>query len=152
MIVAALEDLARFAGLSPAFDRAIAWIAEGSWRGLEDGRYEVDGNRVYALLMTVATKGAAELRLEAHRRYADIQVGISGGEWILCRDVRGLRSAEAYSQEKDIEFFQDGTGAHRVELGSGIAAVFFPEDAHKPCVAPGEAGSVRKLVVKVAVA
>jgi hypothetical protein len=48
----------------------------------------------------------------------------------------------------------DAALAHAEEImtpGSAVGAVFFPEDAHRPCLADGQPGEVRKLVVKIPV-
>ena len=53
-----------------------------------------------------------------------------------------------YNPEKDVTFYQ-GNGAV-MELCDGDFAIYFPQDAHKPCVRPEGAGeTVRKAVVKV---
>lgn len=153
MIICSLENLDRYAALSEAFAKAVAWIGSGVWQYMTDGRYEIDGTRVYGLLMTVDTTGESEKRYEAHRRYADIQICLEGDEVIMARGITDLRTVVEYSDEKDILFFHDPESgpAYRIPLARGTAAVFFPEDAHKPCVAPGTPGPVRKLVVKIAV-
>jgi YhcH/YjgK/YiaL family protein len=38
-----------------------------------------------------------------------------------------------------------------VTVGAGSFVIFFPEDAHMPCMAAGEPAKVKKVVVKVAV-
>jgi biofilm protein TabA len=153
MIVSDINDLGRYACISGVFARAIAWISDAGWRDLADGRHVIDGDRVYALLMTIPTSNESGLRYESHRRYADIQVGMGGNEWIFACPAKDLPLETEYSHERDIAFYKNilNGNEHRIDLASGTAAIFFPEDAHKPCVAPGEPGTVRKLVVKVSV-
>ena len=51
------------------------------------------------------------------------------------------------SSERDIQFFR-GEGLS-LDCRKGMFAVFFPEDAHQPCVAPAEPAKIRKVVVKI---
>ena len=71
----------------------------------------------------------------------------------MVRDSKGMPVKTAYSEEKDIEFLTDDKkrGEHRVYLEPGMAAIFFPEDSHKPSIAQNDPAKVRKMVVKVAV-
>lgn len=152
MIWTTLDRLDRCAALSNAFAQAAAWIAAGSWREAPDGRIEISGGALYALLMSYETKGASDCAYEYHRRYADIQILLSGSEYVDVRPAEALSEKTPYDEAKDIGFLLDGDplGAVRLSLAPGLAAVFFPEDAHKPCMALGKPERVRKLVVKVA--
>ena len=49
--------------------------------------------------------------------------------------------------ERDIQLFR-GEGLS-LDCRKGMFAVFFPEDAHQPCVAPAEPAKIRKVVVKI---
>jgi beta-galactosidase beta subunit len=62
-----------------------------------------------------------------------------------------MEVAEAYEPEKDIAF---GSVAREqwtpVRVGSGQAAVLYPEDGHAPRLAAGKSSPVLKIVVKIA--
>lgn len=152
MIWTTLDRLDRCRALSRAFSQAADWIAAGSWRGAPDGRIEIAGGGLYALLMSYDTKAASDCAYEYHRRYADIQILLSGSEYVDVRPAEALPEKTPYDEAKDIGFLLDGGPGGEVRLGlaPGFAAVFFPEDAHKPCLAVGSPARVRKLVVKVA--
>lgn len=86
--------------------------------------------------------------LEAHRRYIDIHVPLSGAErfgWspaeVLTPDQNG------YDDENDIVFFKDQPQIV-FDIYPGQFAIFFPDDAHAPIV--GE-GTLRKLCIKIPV-
>ena len=56
-------------------------------------------------------------------------------------------------EEKDVAFYKNIENASKLVLKDGDFAIFFPEDAHKPCCAlNNEPSKVKKVVVKVAVA
>jgi YhcH/YjgK/YiaL family protein len=148
-----MDRLGRYKGLSKNFADAIAWLESKVWKDLPDGKFPIDGTRIHAMIMTYDSKPLSECAYETHRRYADIQILLEGTEAILYRDAAGLAVSKPYVADRDIEFLGDGPAVsdQRVSLVPGMATFFFPEDAHKPCVAQGTPTKVRKLVVKVEV-
>lgn len=152
MIAAQLSALARYKALSPNLAAAITWIEAGGWDRLPEGRHEISGAAVYALVSRYKTKSLADARFETHRDYIDIQLLVSGKERVEDRNPLGLKVSEPY--KPDIEFYatpEAGT-CHDLLLVPGTALIFFPEDAHRPGIAIGGVSeSVHKVVVKVAV-
>ena len=111
----------------------------------ENGRYDLSDGAYYAV--SLSEKSAAEGRtFEAHRRYIDIQCVLSGDERIDCADLSHLSPTTAYNEEKDLAMYA-GVGSSLM-LRKGDFAVFFPDDAHLPCI--GE-GKVKKVVIKIPV-
>ena len=148
MILDRLENADRYAALHPGFARGLAFLAEARRLDLPEGRHEVDGDRIYAVVARAAARSRARAALEAHRRYIDIQFVLSGVEEIGWRSRAECNlTREPYDVARDIEFFADPPTAW-VTVEPGAFAVFFPEDAHAPLAGSGE---VRKIVVKVAV-
>jgi YhcH/YjgK/YiaL family protein len=145
MIIDRLESAERYAGSHPGFRAAFDFLRRSDLASAAEGRTDIDGDRVYALVMDAAGKGRDAAKLETHRRYVDVQYVVAG-----C-DVMGWRSAadplqgEGYDAAKDIEF-------HRArpvcwfDVPQGHFAVFFPSDAHAPLAC---AAKVRKVVVKI---
>ena len=147
MILDRLECADRYAGLNPYFEKAFDFLRQTRLEELAPGRNEIDGDRVYAMVLRGPGRSRDEARLEAHRKYIDIQVSLSGTDEIgwkgksLCTEPDG-----DYDPGGDCELFTDTPDAW-VAVGPGSFAVFFPEDAHAPMVADGE---LHKVVVKVA--
>ncbi|MCK5851717.1 YhcH/YjgK/YiaL family protein, partial [bacterium] len=57
---------------------------------------------------------------------------------------------EKYCEEKDVIFFDGETSLMKLE--TGMFAVFFPDDLHKPCIQTTEnPETVQKVVVKIAI-
>jgi YhcH/YjgK/YiaL family protein len=151
MIVASLSSISRYRGISKNLDIAFDWLEEGAWRQLSAGKYQIRGDEVFALVQEYVTKEHSACRFEAHRRYIDIQMLISGKETIEVVPVDSLSVIEPY--KPDIEFFAcpEAWGAHALAMTAGQCVILFPEDAHRPCMnVGGVAEPVRKLVVKVA--
>jgi biofilm protein TabA len=162
MIICRREYMAFYHGLSESLDTAFAWIEKGGWEGLPIRRHPIDGDKVFALFSEYETKAPENCRYETHRSYIDIQMLISGREYIMVRGAAGLPVSTPWTP--DIEFLDGGdavegeapkgviTDIHRIALVPGIAVVLFPEEAHKPCMRILEKSeTVHKVVLKVAV-
>ncbi len=75
---------------------------------------------------------------------------MSGKEVIELAERNDLRTETMpYDQDKDIEFYSSAENISRLHLKTGDSAVFFPSDAHKPCLSDGEKSDVVKIVVKI---
>lgn len=153
MIVAKFEELAGQMPASANIEKGLAYLASARVQDLPDGRYEVDGERVYALVQSYQTLPEDEnAKYEAHRRYIDIQYIVSGVEGMGWAPLEQMQVNKEYSPEKDILLGACPISrATLVQVNAGEAAVFFPGDAHAPKLACGAPGPVKKIVVKVAV-
>lgn len=144
MIVDTLERAERYFALHPGFEEAFAFLRSGVFI---PGRFEIEP-KVFALSEETKGKGEKQARLEAHRRYIDIQYVMEGEELIGWSPLETCaKESEAYKEEKDILFFADRPSVW-LPVPKGSFAIFFPEDAHAPL---GGAGDVTKIVMKVAV-
>lgn len=133
----------------PGLAEALAFLRRPDLAGLPDGRYEIDGDRIFALVQRYETQ-AGGARFEAHRAYADVQYLAGGSEAIAVAPLADLAVSAVYDPEKDVCFGSVPEGrASRLLLGPGELAVLFPEDAHAPRLAAGAPGPVIKVVVKV---
>ncbi|HNW43692.1 MAG TPA: YhcH/YjgK/YiaL family protein [Elusimicrobiales bacterium] len=153
MIVAALKDLAGRPGLEPGINKALDWLRRGDPAALADGKYEIDGEKLFALVQRYTTAAAPEApKFEAHRKYIDVQFIAQGMEAIGCAPLPLLTVTEAYNEEKDFCFGTVVAGDwSSLILAAGELAIFYPADAHAPKLAAGAACAVTKIVVKVAV-
>jgi YhcH/YjgK/YiaL family protein len=149
MILDTLDHLAQLAPLSAAFADAVAWLGRPELADLPPGRYEVATGGVGATVVNVPARHADQGHLEAHRRYADIQVLLGGQETIGWRPLAdcGQPLAE-HDPQTDLRFFADAPQIW-LTLRPGQFAAFLPGDAHLPLV--GE-GSLHKIIVKVPLA
>lgn len=118
---------------------------------IEDGKHTIDGTDLFAGIDRYETKTRADAKLETHRRYIDIQLLLSGTECIEVFAKNSLTVREPYNPDKDAEFYDvPDTAPVRVTLRPGQFVVFFPEDAHMPCLHAGDSAQpVRKIVIKL---
>ncbi len=148
---------------SPAFEVAFAYVERCLAPGTAEAgrlaavpvgktvRVEL-AEGVFALEQAYEAKPPVEGKWEAHERYIDVQVVVSGRELMGVIEVTELKLIEDYRAERDLMFFGPASGGSTLKVGPGGVAVFFPADGHMPSLADGAPGVVRKTVVKVPVA
>ena len=145
MILDRLAESYRYAKVHPGFELAFRFLCRADVASLAEGRVELDGDRVYALIMDAAGKGRKAARLETHRKYVDIQYVVSGCDRTGWRSAADPLHGDGYDAAKDLEFHRAAPVSWFV-VRAGHFAVFFPADAHAPLAG---SGPVRKVVVKV---
>jgi biofilm protein TabA len=150
MIVDTLEHAARYEPVSPLIAAGLAYLAAFD-PATEDGKYEIAGQQIVAVVQSYDTSPATDKRFEAHREHIDIQFIVAGRERILHADTAGLTVETEYNAAKDVEFYRDPEASSSLLLTPGSFAIFFPHDAHKPGCMAGGRDAVRKVVVKVEV-
>jgi biofilm protein TabA len=150
MIAGQLADLERYVPLFPGLDKALAWLKAQADAPPANGRYEIDGDRVFALVVTYRTLPREEKILEGHRKYLDVQYLAWGGPEALYYAPSARASViEEYDEAKDFVKFDTRVAESVVVLSPGEFAVFLPEDAHLPGAMHGQPADVKKIIVKV---
>jgi biofilm protein TabA len=148
VILDTLANAARYAGMHPGFAQAFQFLASTDLAALPPGRHELDGDRMFVLINHEQGRGEDGARLEAHRRYIDIQYTFQGDELIGWMPLTRCTSpAGPFDAAKDVVLFGD-TPSTFVSVPPGSFTIFFPHDAHAPLAG---LGLLKKAVVKVAV-
>jgi len=147
MILDTLENAAKYAGLRAGMSEAFGFLDQPGLADLPDGKHEILGDRVYAIIAHENGRKVSDAQLEGHRKYIDVQYVVSGDESMGWTPREGLVNSVEYDAEKDLEFFE-GDPDSIVRVPPGSFAIFLPSDAHLPLVGNGP---IHKVVVKVAV-
>ncbi|MDR3711112.1 MAG: YhcH/YjgK/YiaL family protein [Capsulimonadaceae bacterium] len=148
MILGKVEHANRYGAISDGIAKALRIISSEDLSARAIGRYEIDGDNLVMLVQEYDTRKRSEGVWEAHRKYIDLQLVLTGEESMGRADIADLHSRKPYDAALDVELF-DGDGDYfRVPAGS--FAIFFPNDAHMPCLATEESAKVRKVVFKIA--
>lgn len=147
MILDHIDNAERYVATHPGFKAAFEWLRAQAGARLPAGKTAINGAALYANVVTESGRGMARAKLEAHRRYIDIQYMVEGSDVMGWRRLGAAMRGSGYDAGKDIEFYGE-TPTTWVTVPAGHFAVFFPEDAHAPMA--GE-GPMYKLVAKVAV-
>ena len=150
MIIDHMGNAKWYECLHPGFKSAFDYIRNTDLASLEVGKYEIDGDKVFALIQSYETKDVAEKSFETHKNYIDIQYIISGTEKMGYIGKDALTVTEPYNPDKDMEKYSHSRMGYGL-LEEGHYAIFFPADPHMPCCSPedGKPESVKKLVLKI---
>jgi len=152
VVVSDLDHIDHQIASPPGFRKAVAFLRSPGLHQLPDGRVEIDGNRVFALIQRYETVVTDAPKFEYHRKYIDVQFIVSGEEVIGWAPVARMSVTDAYDADKDVCFGTVAKGTWTpLYLRAGLLAVLWPEDGHAPKLAGGASSSVMKIVVKVAV-
>ena len=149
MILDLLENGKHYISLNSQFAKAFAFLTENDLERFPDGRYEIDGENLFATVMSYTTRPVTEVKWEAHQKYVDIQCMVKGKETIGWAPVNQLVLSQPYSEEKDIAFFEAPQIWTTINMSENYFAIFYPRDAHQPSCICNEPGEVKKVVVKV---
>lgn len=146
MVVDTLENLEKYASLSPLFAQAIAFVRAHDLNAMEVGKTELKGKELVLNIAQTAPKTKEQAKLETHNKFIDIQIPLSGTEIMGYTAGKECHPANApYSAENDITFF-DGPAESYIPVKPGMFAIFFPQDGHAPGISPD---GVRKVIIKV---
>ena len=146
MILDHIQNSGRHLGMHPGFKEAFEFISGLKMQKLKEGRLEISGDRLYAIVINADAKGKSGTKLETHGKYIDIQYQAAGMDCIGWAPVNKL-CGKVYDPAKDVAFY-DSAPESWINIPAGCFAVFFPEDAHAPM---GGEGRQLKIVVKVKV-
>lgn len=149
MILDKIKNWNSYLGAQSKLYDGMRFILEDFNGSIQDGRYEIRGNDVYAMVQSYMTDAAENKKLESHRRYIDIQYIVSGKEVIGWLPTEGLEVMTPYSEENDVVFYHNFDCMSQLVLTPGMFAVFYPSDAHRPGCFLDKAEQVRKIVIKV---
>lgn len=148
MIYGKVAQIERYKGIHPNVDKAINWIV--SEMKLEDaplGVTKIDGDDVYVNRFDYTTQPAEELLFEAHEKYADVHLLLSGEEAIHVSDVVDL-----VEEKREVESDYIGCSGESqcvCLMRPGYFLLVFPEDAHKVKASYQKETAVQKAVVKI---
>lgn len=148
MLLDQLSASAAYESLHPLFPKAFAYLRAFDVK-TEDGKYELQGQDLVAIVQRYRTAPSAEKLWEAHQVYGDIQVVYQGFEYCGHADRKTLTVTKPYLAEKDVEKYAAPTGPSALlTLGRGNFAVFLPQDGHQPGVQIDAPAEILKVVIK----
>jgi biofilm protein TabA len=136
--------------LPPSLLKGLDYIKRTDFSRVENGKYEIDSSKIFALVQEQQTAPKANRRPEAHLKYIDIQYVLEGTDVIGF----GLPDAaneieEDLSAQKDCVFFKNVHDEMELVLTLGMYAIFFLEEVHRPNCQYKVNEKLRKVVVKV---
>lgn len=148
MIFDNLKNKELYENLHPGFKKAFDFIEKVIAEGIEPGKYELDGDKLFASVQEYMTKPDHE-KFEGHRKYIDIQFIVSGEEYMECTQKSMCETIKAYDEEKDMEYLVCNGFKSKLEAGVNDFAIFFPDDIHKPGLNLDAECAVKKVLIKI---
>ena len=119
-----------------------------------DGRVELSDG-AYAVVSTYEAKPRAEKKFEAHRKFIDVQIVLSGRELIAVESLDTMREGKClreYDAAADVELYGSNPNGTDYLLEAGDFLILSPEEAHMPGILlGGGSATVRKVVIKIPV-
>jgi len=118
----------------------------------EEGKYEIMGDDMFALVQSYDTKNIADCKLETHHKFIDIQTLLVGSERMFYSAVNSLENCDEYNSENDVAFYTyEADNAVEYALTPGVFTIFFPNEGHMPGIAFNSGSApVKKVVIKIA--
>ena len=102
MVIDTLENCSRYESLHPRFKAAFDFLKRAEAENVPIGRIDLDGNTLYALTQEYDTKPIHDGKLEAHRKYIDIQFILEGEEFIGYAPLKNQKPATAFTPRKTL--------------------------------------------------
>lgn len=147
MIIGSLTQVKRFEALHPDFKKVFGYVLSKDWQEVPAGKIILEKDKIWVNVDELMGKNEEAAKLEAHNRFIDIQIPLLQEETFGWEARERLATEEkgGYQVDKDILFYRDRPSLY-FTLSVGDFVIFFPEDAHAPCIGNGK---MKKIVVKV---
>ena len=145
MIIDTFDNAEKYFSLHKDFKLVFDFLKNNDLNNLECGRHELRGNEVFFNLQEYETKPAQ--KLEAHKKYIDIQVVVRGEEYMGYTNMENTTVSEEYNEEKDVMFL---TGSvDKLSASNKNFLIFYPQDAHMPALSANQTQHVKKAIFKI---
>ena len=145
MIIDNLNNCEKYINLHPDFKTVFDYLKSHDISKMECGRHELKGNNLFFNLQEYETKPVQ--KLEAHKKYIDIQVIAIGEEYMGYTNINNTTISEPYSEEKDVMFLNGSVD--KLKADNKTFLIFYPEDAHMPALCIDTPQKVKKAIFKI---
>ncbi len=145
MIIDVLTNSEKYEKLNDNFKIVFDYLKTHNLKEMDLGKHDIKGNELYFNLQEGDTKPTQ--KLEAHKKYIDIQVVIEGEEYMGYTNISNTTVSEEYNPEKDVMFLNGKVDKLRADETRFL--IFYPEDAHMPSLCDREPQKVRKAIFKI---
>jgi biofilm protein TabA len=117
----------------------------------EEKKYIIQGDDIFAMVMSYETQSPETAILESHQKYVDIQAVLVGVERFECAPTEGLEIETPYDAKKDVVFYQrNSPRPMQVNIFPGTFILLYPEDAHMPTLMTNnQPEKIKKVVIKI---
>lgn len=147
MIIDVLENADKYVTLHKDFKLVFDFLKNNDLSTMECGKHQLRGDEIFFNLQEYETKPTQ--KLEAHKKYIDIQVIAVGEEYMGYTNINNTTLSEEYDEQKDVMFLNGEVD--KLKADNKTFLIFYPEDAHMPALAVNEPKWVKKAIFKILV-
>ncbi len=105
----------------------------------------------FVLEQAYITKNKENCFFESHKKYIDIQYMFKGDEIMEVENVNNLEVTTPYKEDLDYAKYAQSKDSSILKIRENELAIFYPNDAHMPCIKIGENKKIIKAVFKILV-
>ena len=119
--------------------------------GLDDCNKIVLDEHCFVLEQAYISKNKEDCFFESHKKYIDIQYVFEGEEIMEVENISNLQVTSDYKEDLDYAKYSQSKNSSILKIRQNELAIFFPQDAHMPCIKLDENKKVIKAVFKISV-
>lgn len=138
-----------FGVIEKKIKKCISYVKNHDLMSYEKGRHEIEGEKWFVNVVEYETTTPENRFWEAHKKYLDIHVMLSGEEQIDLNFIHNLEQKEFV--EKDDFLPLEGEKNGYVVLRAGDFLVCYPGDGHRTAVQVSAPCTIKKAIFKVLV-
>jgi YhcH/YjgK/YiaL family protein len=105
----------------------------------------------FILEQAYITKDKKDCLYESHKKYIDIQYMFEGDEIMEVENINNLEISKEYDVTLDYAKYLQSKKSSSLLIKENEMAIFYPNDAHMPCMKIDENKKIIKVVFKIAV-
>lgn len=113
---------------------------------------EMINDEMFVLKQAYITKNREDCFFESHKKYIDIQYMLKGDEIMDVCNLEDLEILKDYDDKTDfIKYKGKQENISSLLIKENELAIFYPQDAHQPCIKTNENKLIYKAVIKIPV-
>ena len=117
--------------------------------GLDDCNKMVLDENCFVLEQAYISKNKEDCFFESHKKFIDIQYVFEGEEIMEVENLSNLQVTTPYKEDLDYAKYSQSKDSSILKIRKNELAIFFPQDAHMPCIKLDEKKKVIKAVFKI---
>lgn len=145
MIVDRIERFQQYSRSVPEIYEVMKFAEKVRQENIPVGKYPIQNG--FILVQEGTTRRYEEADFEVHRKYLDIQILVSGMEYVEYADIKDLETKVPFDEEKDLELM-DGAGC-KIQIKPDMFYILYPSDGHKPCCHEETPTNYKKVLAKI---
>lgn len=147
MIYGNTNNINEFDFLSENIKKCFEYFNKNDLKNMENGTYEIQGKDIFVNIVEYETTTQDKRPWEAHKKYLDIHIIISGEEIINTNFINNL-TQKAYIEEEDF-LPMEGNKKTAILLQENDFLICYPNDAHMTAIKVDEPKKIKKAIFKV---